>query len=400
VDLRPAAVTGIEESAPEQVVARLWQDPIAAVEKSRGKSKKQGSTQPCDEEAHQNCFEPPTLAVANTQVLVVTVSGGPYQGDAEGRRRTRYAILAGLERSGYFPKDEQHIKWFLWKRTSLPLLAPELVPFVLPGSLASRAPAVVAWEMGSIVPPGSPLSAAVAIPDVAAGADGPEPAIVPYERFEKDRTHEAIVLWIKEDALRDLPLQSFVSLKNLFTRGKLDPTVHMKVIKVIGPFRSQTLQDMVTASKSAFQSSCDKDANKKAALESDWAPLEEVGFYSYGASASDGQLLKGVDCKTIQEYFKSFGIDVIRTLTTDDALADGLVDELNRRGINADEKKKDDGKDKEKGRDHVALISEWDTLYGRTLPGVVKCKLIRNETGCDPNYPNDYATRGSIILPI
>jgi hypothetical protein len=64
-------------------------------------------------------------------------------------------------------------------------------------------------------------------------------------------------------------------------------------------------------------------------------------------------------------------------------LAKGLVDELGRRDIHADSEP----------TDHVALISEWDTLYGRTLPAVVKCKLIKKEPPCDPNPSDDRTLR-------
>jgi hypothetical protein len=47
-----------------------------------------------------------------------------------------------------------------------------------------------------------------------------------------------------------------------------------------------------------------------------------------------------------------------KSIHTDRQMTDVLVDELERRGLNL----------KENSKDHVVLISEWDTYYGRSLP--------------------------------
>jgi len=78
-------------------------------------------------------------------------------------------------------------------------------------------------------------------------------------------------------------------------------------------------------------------------------------------------------CKTIPQYFASFGIKLHRTIATDDILAKGIVEELNLRGVKSDSVPVD--KDE---RDDVALVSEWDTLYGRALPEVVERKLAKD----------------------
>ena len=47
-------------------------------------------------------------------VLGVMMSDAPYAEDSEHRRRTRYAVLAGLERKGFAPKDARHLTYFVW----------------------------------------------------------------------------------------------------------------------------------------------------------------------------------------------------------------------------------------------------------------------------------------------
>ena len=51
-------------------------------------------------------------------------------------------------------------------------------------------------------------------------------------------------------------------------------------------------------------------------------------------------------------------ISLEKSIHTDQQLTDELVEELKRRGIQVGTE----------GSDHIVLISEWDTLYGRALP--------------------------------
>jgi hypothetical protein len=118
VDLRPVDPSIYEQAAPQTIDARLWQDPLAAVEKSRNKSDQGEREKQCQENprANNHCNPPSVEKGAETLVLVVTVSGAPYQEDAEERRRARYAVLAGLERAGFVPKDARHIDYFVWEQ--------------------------------------------------------------------------------------------------------------------------------------------------------------------------------------------------------------------------------------------------------------------------------------------
>ena len=63
--------------------------------------------------------------------------------------------------------------------------------------------------------------------------------------------------------------------------------------------------------------------------------------------------------KPVEERFTSAGLQLIRTIGSDDVLAKELVLELARRKIDLTAPAE---------IPHIALISEWDTLYGRSLP--------------------------------
>ena len=109
---RPVATeTFKSERAGEQDVdARLWQDPFAAVADALAKSPEL-KLENCTDKLKYHCESPLSApAPAPPLVMVVSVSGLPYAEDREFRRRTRYAILAGLNEEGYEPEDPEHIR--------------------------------------------------------------------------------------------------------------------------------------------------------------------------------------------------------------------------------------------------------------------------------------------------
>src|SRR5262249_40773111 len=90
--------------------ARLWDDPFAALARLK-KQADSASPAPTGD---------PDLGVllrrlqneGEVQLVGVMVFGGPYADDAESRRRTRYAVLAGLDASGYAPESSDRIGYF------------------------------------------------------------------------------------------------------------------------------------------------------------------------------------------------------------------------------------------------------------------------------------------------
>ena len=371
VDLRPVNSSIYEQAAPQTIDARLWQDPLAAVEKSRNKSDQGEREKQCQENprANNHCNPPSVEKGAETLVLVVTVSGAPYQEDAEERRRARYAVLAGLERAGFVPKDARHIDYFVWEqnvqsRSSTPIalnksavLSP-LFSWLKPS--LGYPPQSAALELSPVLP--SPLLANEAglDRDNIATIPSPQPTIIPYERFGKPpkvpngKNQSVLVLWLKEEALKDRPLQKLSLLIQLMQgphSGKASD-IHTKII---GPHSSDTLRDMVS--------------EKRDADVSEWAELKNVQFYAYAASAPDRLLLSKAS-DTVRTHFHD-DFDLQRTVATDDALAYGIATELKRRHVDPSHK----------STDHIAMISEWDTVYGQTLPQAVERQFYHTRPG-------------------
>lgn len=130
-----------DRGVDQNVDARLWQDPLAAVLKSRAEEKKAsaGVGAAAVTEALPNGGKPVPDRLSNLRAAIkktdgnvlvvgVTVPGAPYAEDAESRRRYRYAVLAALEVQKYVPEDGEHIGYV----TPIALVAaplPEAIPF-------------------------------------------------------------------------------------------------------------------------------------------------------------------------------------------------------------------------------------------------------------------------------
>ncbi|HEX3494865.1 MAG TPA: hypothetical protein VHT48_05795 [Methylocella sp.] len=372
VDMRPLAEARLEEhAAPQEVEARLWQDPIGAVDKFRDRS---GAR-----DVEQKCLANPLLEAPpcklplgkndkKTLVLGVTVSGAPYPEDIERRRRTRYAVLAGLEQARFGPEDRRHIGYFVWsqspsqapflskKALELPLLA-----WGVPASAHFACVSAACVSTATMVHGVWPLfSLFQSLPDAALA----EPAIVPYERFKRlpdapeanDLVDSVLVLWLKDDVLMQKPLTALDALVGKLHRDQNSANRDQNsAIKFIGPSSSDMLQEMVNEALAQNGFTC-------SGAKSGWRNLDDVRFYSYLAGAPDEYLFGNLhnSCGgSLQNDFENLGIHLQRTVATEDTLAKGIRDELSLRRIDP-------------VSDHIALISEWDTLYGQTLPKAVE----------------------------
>jgi len=109
----------------QSIEARLWQDPFGVVSKNGLKPDKTPGTAGArrraaaesldssrDPEAALNLADLCSLVgdqPGTVKVMIALVLGGTWVGADEGRRRARYATLAGLNAEGYVPDDPEHI---------------------------------------------------------------------------------------------------------------------------------------------------------------------------------------------------------------------------------------------------------------------------------------------------
>jgi hypothetical protein len=167
----PAPIYWHSPLEAQDIEARLWEDPLAAVARVRSADPAHDTS-----DRHKAKYLRDSLAAAGppSQVLVlgVFVTGAPYAEDIEARRRARYAVVAGLHRAGFVPQNSEHVGYFL-----------------APGDSRESA-TVVVYE--------------------ALTAEHPE----------QDPGHALVLLlWLDQDSFRAEPLADFGRIVTLSTKG-------------------------------------------------------------------------------------------------------------------------------------------------------------------------------------
>ncbi len=326
----------------KRVQSRLWQDPFASVkahkhaEPTASQSQTvatspQSSLKGSETKDHHNLLsqlreitKPIGEHTPTFKVLIVVTEGTPFASGTEYRLRHRYAVVSALGEAGYIPEEGEFFRYFSWDRTQLQGKD-------------------TCWDESC-------------------------PTLdVPLEWFKPENTtkEHVLVLWVKDQDLEKNPLASMeglvafvndsvpVSHKNQRPQDSVDSTMSFTVL---GPFHSGTLRAMISEvlERHRMVPPSHKATEGSTAIQ----------YLSYSATASEAVLFEGLnidreECSTEAEcwgYMKSLGFDVHRIIGTDELLARELVEELHKRRVEPN------------NGDHIALIGEWDTLYGRKLP--------------------------------
>lgn len=319
----------IRYAAAQDVDARLWQDPFAAIDAASEETpaekvvivaSQNGKTLRLDaikqvanssshflDQIYKGKKFPPGEEVT---ILAVTLPGDSYQEAAEQRMRRRYAVLSALANQRSAPQDEQHIGYFHPN--------PE-------NGLQKR----VAFEWWSL----------------------------------PDDTKQVLLLWVDESSLLGCP---DAKLKELLHQASQEIKQKKTVFNyaVIGPNTSTLLLDMLKEAKVDSNSTSVAECIDKSDTNVDKASIKQISepnlvYYSAGATASDNRLLNAVGitpeplCKTVSDCLMSCGLTLYRTTANEHDMMAVLVAELGMRKV---EKK-----------DHVIILSEWDTFYGRSM---------------------------------
>ena len=354
----------------EQVQARLWQDPFTAV-LDYVHSQPKGTTRPepdiCPlfsnqslqiQEAVKKSALPQDIATLLKKgkekviVLGIMVFGSRYAEETESRIRQRVAVLAALGRLGYVPEDAEHLS-FLQLYTS------------------NRSPLK---EIGLI-------------------------NLLPYEWLGKkpdQSSQKILLLWLNDDSFQPQPLTKLNCLRNYLQSA--DPNIKLP-FKIIGPAGSSNLFNMVNELKNlpvSFQFPGGFEIYSPTATVSNALLLGLSEAQKFSSGILPTNTIEQQSQEKIQELFRSKGIEFDRTISTDHQLAELLINELENRQVHLLLK----GKTKREGhdhqdisfygghKDHIALISEWDTFYGRSLPEII-IQIIRqrHNEGLNPKDP-------------
>lgn len=344
----PSAQIRAEEPTLQDVAARLWEDPLAAV------AREVEAPRPTDGKGARHeidglCNQ---LQLGGTRgadgkplprrllVLGVMVSNTPYADGEENRRRIRHAVQSALYVSHFTPDNAQHLGYFHWERKA-------------------------------------------------------DPLIVPFELFSRKNARELkqdyrlLVLWLEDEWFtvsargKPEPLARLAKLAHRLADGCLAPAGVKRDgglvnFAVLGPAGSGTLRAMRQEAEPWTKPP---------------AGLEHVTFYSAAATAAERDLLqrdadctqalpdprKGKDFCSLHAFFRSRGVSFYRTTATDDQLSRAIKHELELRGV---------WPGGPSGH-FVAVVSEWDSYYGRMLPKAFM-RVSQRERACetDPTEPN------------
>jgi len=362
--------------SPEDVQARLWQDPFLAAQQHISSSPAHQAASPISVRATLATDNQHKQVVAEgeisrkalpvqgihsldalkkgiateyaesgspVRILAVMISAGPYAEESEQRLRRRYAVISALATSDYQPEDAEHIGF-------------------------------------------------VRTPAQAGDYEDALPSVIPYEWYEPRQGGKHILLiWLDEGAFAHQPLVKLGRLSQLI---KQDTTPMISDISIIGPGSSGTLKamqaDLKRLSEAHIESvTPDKREHLKLQLHDMNNLQKQVSFYSAIATVAESEL--GIPAgQSLKSHFLEAGIRFNRTIATDAQLADSLVDEMDMRIsplLNIS------------GRHpyfHLAIVSEWDTLYGRSLPRALVNKLcthynIKNCTGFQHSHVHQFS---------
>ena len=362
---RPPAKSGLSlrVSSDQDVDARLWQDPLAAAvahdDEVGAIDPKELASVNREKSLHapgnlKRLIERTKSSVATARgdffVLPVFVSGGAYTEYSENRLRARRAVLEALGTNGISPRDGEHIGYV----NMTPLDTPEPLPPTHEGPpMASAGEGPSTATSATTGAAGEGLSVSTPAPTVEPGSR--RNFVLPYEWCEYVFTggtfrQQVLILWVREEELAPKPLNHLLEL--LKRLG-----VEHDRVQVIGPRTSTALKaivDEVTAEPFEPQK------------------LASVTIFSPTATVSEELLLRdragGVN-GTLKTYLeaRSGGLTFHRITSADDRVCRALIHELGRRQVRLDlRNSKECGH--RGGADNVALISEWDTFYGRALP--------------------------------
>jgi hypothetical protein len=325
---RPAIPLGPKSAVIgyQDVDARLWQDPLEAVRSLMSQTDSQSEVVSHRLSALQKQISAYRGSTSPPQILAVMSSGLPYAEDAESRLRARIAVVSGLARAGLRPTDNEHI-------------------------------GVVAVNWWSDLPLQEPSDLGLSLNALKSGDVNNHILYIPYEWWSmrtsqptvKERnsaaTPDVLVLWLREEAFGDHPLRRLSDLMH----GLEGDTKRVTEMTLLGPAWSSTLRQMVLETNTPL-------------TETTQSALNQLTMLSPLATTSDAMLRLEVAKPAKQNlsgnWFKELtGLkDFRRTIATDDVTAQVLVNELKLRQLDFGD------------NCHIALIAEFDTLYGRWLP--------------------------------
>lgn len=299
-------------------------------------------------------------------VLPVLVPASMYGELTEHRLRVRVAVLEAIAASGYRPANGDHIGYLEIGWLSKPYRGD-----------AGGAKDAIARQLGE---------------------DRDHPLVLPYEWCERSDVlpmpsasgrlptfdySAVLVMWLSEEHFQDRPQSRLAALVDAIGFDRAAPCHPVANLRfhVVGPDDSTTLRLMVDEAQN-LSNSCVAPG-----LRGTKTALGGVKMFVATATADD-QLLLSMPPENDPKPDKvpawladrlkpasGCGLQVYRTTLTDRELAAALAKELERRRLDVRAKKS------RIANDDVAIVTEWDTFYGRAMPYSFASALLYGDRG-------------------
>lgn len=327
----------LESETISEVPARLWQDPFKAYHKYRTALQNQPNypkPQCLSESILQNeLLKAGQSSASSLNILGVMISTEMYAETEERRRRRRYAVVSAIATSGFVPRDPSKIY-------------------------------------------------ITEVQNIQCNHDLNCKFLLPYEWYKhEDEKTQILVLWLDDSKFRSAPFSLLKQVIGNLLPNSDQPSISSydksKIsVNIIGPNSSDTLR--------AFKN----DKESISLLKK--LPVSSVNILSATATVDDKYL--GVKQETTLEKLltdsnqyesKKASLSFSRTISQDSQITSALAKELHVRRVSCSS--------------HLALISEWDTEYGRTLPKVFQDSWV-NE--CKKEYDQNRIHRFSYFRGI
>ncbi|MBY0485067.1 hypothetical protein [Nitrosomonas sp.] len=292
-----------------KVDARLWQDPIAAVERHLNQDKEaEKKLSPKSIDEFRKEIGSKIQNDTDLRIIAISVFGSSYPELTEFRQRYRYAVVSALGARGYFAKDTEHINFYR--------LEPSCV-----SDVGTHCPSID----------------------------------VPYEWFKDSFEKQVLILWLNEDKIPATGYGNFI--KVLFNGLKKIQSGQFD-FSLIGPTNTSLLVELMKSTEIDGLSASFK-------IISSSATISDKDLFD--AIKKDNQCDKDTDTKKaecIKEKITKKLADksIFRTIGQDINLAKALIWELGQRGVN-----RKIPFIKDECEDGLIIISEQDSLYARLL---------------------------------
>jgi hypothetical protein len=374
------------------VDARLWEDPLAALARyrdrctdaapPRGQRGSPGCRSPADANGLRDLYgKTPT----GLTIIAATLPGAVQIGAEEARRRTRYAVLAGLNAEGYIPDDSEHMHLMRVRRCERFAECAEKEGI---GSFLARG-RPEAWMDLQPAQLQKSISAALEKfkkPEIGT-IDFVFETLTSRATRTADQRRNVAVLWIDDTVVG----RRWLSVLSMLL-ADVAPEGDGVRLRIIGPNGSDALVAALDDDLGALQKEAEnlKSPGPTRNFQRNWQTLDKLQLISAESTAS-AELLRrearlsscppvraGVDEDCIAEAFRTRlngihgilenrrdarrGIAAaqqapffVRTVAPDDVLINLLVAELCARGFT------------DNVSDRVVLFGEWDSIYARTF---------------------------------